>query len=340
MTDMTLFNGAAPPPPDINGAEALPDRRRRPRHGERQIDIVLAHLQSGRSISQEEAEELCQCANISNVVCDLMALGHDIAKAPNRRPGQRSRVRYSMDVNPAAPIDPLAAAPDEESFAPLPPPPATGESQGPGETATAPDPGRPRLRRRAGTMQDKILRHLLAGNSLTQDEAWEKFRCKQLSGVASRLKDDGWPIVTVIGRDIHGRSVTSYCMSETAPGFWEMMESETQSKGPEVPYAVFEPDHAGDATATEQPDTHQEPAIDAATDPPGPSPAQEEPKSATVADLSTVAKPTDVAYHLGPDGPVLRVDDRAYQFTRTQLAYLVSTGTFFLDLDPDPGRAR
>jgi len=155
-------------------------------------------------------------------------------------------------------------------------------------------------------MHDKILRHLLAGNSLTQDEAWEKFRCKQLSGVASRLKDDDWPVATVIVRDSQGRLATSYHMSETSQAFWGLPlpeEDAAGSDGATVPKAVQEP-----APAAE------------------PSPLPETPAASAAPVSPAIPTVGTLAYYLGPDGrAVLQIDGLSYGLTAFHVQFLSGT---------------
>ena len=52
------------------------------RNGQSQCDVLLAHLKTGRTISQVVASELYRIHRLASRVYDLKKRGHDIASIP------------------------------------------------------------------------------------------------------------------------------------------------------------------------------------------------------------------------------------------------------------------
>jgi len=52
--------------------------------------------------------------------------------------------------------------------------------------------------KKAPTQAERILRHLEAGNKLTQVGAFHKFKCWRLASRINELRADGWNIKTKI----------------------------------------------------------------------------------------------------------------------------------------------
>ena len=80
-----------------------------------QRDLILQHLRSGKTLTQQEAEDLYDCAAVAAAVHLLKKEGWNIVTERFKNERNRSIARYRLE-EPAQPLseEPLAEEPDDE----------------------------------------------------------------------------------------------------------------------------------------------------------------------------------------------------------------------------------
>lgn len=122
----------------INGAQTSLEIQEESKPWERplsQRDLILQHLRSGKTLTQQEAKELYGCNAVSAVIHFLKKEGFDIIPERFRNEKNRSTVRYRLVE------DAVATQPDEEPAQPLSEEPLAEEPDV--KPAVSPEPDQP-----------------------------------------------------------------------------------------------------------------------------------------------------------------------------------------------------